>query len=61
MFYLFQDWMGGHATFVLYEMATGRMPNEKFQYAMQAVGMVIILSLMVLIFGLDIYNAIVGN
>jgi regulator of sigma E protease len=42
-------------------MVTGRMPNEKFQYAMQAIGMVIILTLMVLIFGLDIYNAIVGN
>lgn len=52
---------GGHATFVLYEMVTGRMPNEKFQYAMQAIGMVIILTLMVLIFGLDIYNAILGN
>jgi regulator of sigma E protease len=52
---------GGHATFVLYEMVTGRQPHEKFQYVMQAIGMVLILTLMVLIFGLDIYNALTGN
>ncbi len=52
---------GGHGVFVLYEMVTRRKPNEKFLYAMQVVGTIIILGLMVLIFGLDIWNLIRGN
>ncbi len=52
---------GGHAMFVLYEMATGRPVNEKVQYVFQVIGVVIILSLMVLIFGLDIWKLVTGN
>lgn len=38
---------GGHVLFTLYEMITGRKPNDKFLEYAQVVGMVILLGLMV--------------
>jgi regulator of sigma E protease len=37
---------GGHVMFTLYEMITGRKPNDKFLERAQIVGMVILLALM---------------
>ncbi len=45
---------GGHIVFTLYEMITGRKPSDKFLYAMQIVGMILIFGLMILAFGNDI-------
>lgn len=45
---------GGHILFTLYEMITGRKPSDKFLYAAQIIGMILILGLMVLAFGNDI-------
>lgn len=47
---------GGHVILLLIEMAIGRPLSVKFQERVQTVGMVILLSLMVLIFGNDIRN-----
>ncbi|SOE21932.1 site-2 protease. Metallo peptidase. MEROPS family M50B [Spirosomataceae bacterium TFI 002] len=49
---------GGHALILLYEMVSGRKPSEKFMERTQQVGMVILLTLLVLIFGNDIFQAI---
>ncbi|MRJ11296.1 RIP metalloprotease RseP [Ornithobacterium rhinotracheale] len=47
---------GGHALFTLYEMITGHKPSDKFMGIMQMVGAIILISLMVFIFGNDIFN-----
>lgn len=47
---------GGHALFCIYEMITGRKPNEKFLEYAQVVGMIILLALMVFAFGNDIFR-----
>ncbi|ANE49960.1 RIP metalloprotease RseP [Flavisolibacter tropicus] len=47
---------GGHALFTIYEMITGRKPSDKFMEYAQMVGMVLLLSLMVYAFGLDIWR-----
>ncbi len=44
---------GGHVMFTLYEMITGRKPNEKFLEYAQIVGMVILLGLMLYANGND--------
>jgi regulator of sigma E protease len=44
---------GGHVVFTLYEMITGRKPNEKFLEYAQIVGMVILLALMLFANGND--------
>lgn len=44
---------GGHVMFTLYEIITGRKPNEKFLEYAQMVGMVILLALMVYANGND--------
>lgn len=49
---------GGHAVFAIYEMVTGKKPSEKVLEKAQMVGVVIILSLMVFVFGNDIVNMI---
>ncbi|ALM49079.1 zinc metalloprotease [Flavobacterium psychrophilum] len=49
---------GGHAIFTIAEMITGRKLNDKAAGVVQTVGMVILLSLMVLTFGKDIYEII---
>ena len=45
---------GGHILFTLYEMVTGRKPSDKFLFAAQMVGMLLIIALMFLAFGNDI-------
>ncbi len=45
---------GGHVTFLLYEIITGRKPSDKFMETAQIVGMVILLSLLVYANGNDI-------
>lgn len=47
---------GGHALFCIYEIITGRKPNDKFMEYAQTVGMIIILALMVFAFGNDIFR-----
>lgn len=47
---------GGHAAFTLYEIIARRKPSDKFMEYAQVSGMLILLSLMVFIFGNDIYR-----
>jgi regulator of sigma E protease len=49
---------GGHALILIYEMVSGRKPSEKFMERTQQVGMIILLTLLVLIFGNDIFQAV---
>ena len=49
---------GGHALFTLSEMVTGRKLNDKTMGIVQTIGMIILLSLMALIFGKDIWDII---
>ena len=45
---------GGHILFTLDEMISGRKPSDKFLYAAQIVGMILVFGLMFLAFGNDI-------
>ncbi len=47
---------GGHVMFLLYEMISGRAPSQKVLERGQIVGFVIVMGLMVIIFGNDIWN-----
>lgn len=47
---------GGHALFTVYEIITRRKPSDKFIEYAQMVGMVLLLSLMLYAFGLDIWR-----
>ena len=47
---------GGHIILVLYEMVTRRKPSEKFLEYTQIVGMILLMALMFLAFGNDIYR-----
>lgn len=49
---------GGHVMFLLYEMISGRPPSEKVLERGQIIGFVIIMGLMAVIFGNDIWNLI---
>jgi regulator of sigma E protease len=49
---------GGHVMFLLYEMISGQKPSEKALETGQVIGFVILMGLMVLIFGNDIWNII---
>lgn len=49
---------GGHALFTIAEMITGRRLSEKAAGHVQTVGMIILLSLMALTFGKDIYQLV---
>lgn len=49
---------GGHALFLLVEMVIRRPLGDKFMQVTQVIGMVILLSLMVFVFGNDIWNLI---
>lgn len=49
---------GGHVMFLLYEIISGRAPSEKVLERGQIIGFVIIMTLMVVIFGNDIWNVI---
>lgn len=45
---------GGHIVFTIYEMITGRKPNDNFLYITQLIGMILLFGLMFLAFGNDI-------
>ena len=47
---------GGHILFTLYEIITRRKPSDKFLYVAQIIGMVLLIGLMVLAFGNDIFK-----
>lgn len=47
---------GGHILFTLYEIITGKKPSDKFLEYAQIVGMIILLALIFLAFGNDIYR-----
>lgn len=47
---------GGHVMFLLYEMITGRKPNEKFLEFAQMIGIIILLTLVLYANGNDIYR-----
>lgn len=49
---------GGHVTFLLYEMVTGRKPGDKFMEYAQVVGFFIVIALVLFANGNDIYRAI---
>ena len=49
---------GGHVMFLLYEMISGRPPSEKALERGQIVGFIIVMGLMAVIFGNDIWNII---
>ncbi len=52
---------GGHVMFLLYEMVTGREPNQKFLEYAQMVGFFLLLALVLFANGNDIYRAIFGS
>jgi regulator of sigma E protease len=52
---------GGHALFTIVEMITGKTLNEKAAGYVQTGGMIILLSLMALTFGKDIYQLVVDK
>jgi len=52
---------GGHALFTIAEMITGRKLSNKAAERVQTVGMIILLSLMALTFGKDIYQLVKEN
>ena len=49
---------GGHVMFLLYEMISGKKPSEKVLERGQIIGFVILMGLMLVIFGNDIWNII---
>ncbi|WP_046745662.1 RIP metalloprotease RseP [Kordia zhangzhouensis] len=49
---------GGHVMFLLYEMIVGKAPSQKVMEIGQIIGFVIIMTLMVVIFGNDIWNLV---
>jgi len=51
---------GGHALFVVFEMLTGRKPSDKFLEYAQIVGFILLMGLLLLANGNDIYKLIKG-
>ncbi len=49
---------GGHVMFLLYEMVTGRLPNERFQEIASMIGLFLLMALMLYAIGLDIFRAL---
>ncbi len=47
---------GGHVVFLLIEMIIGKPINDKIMHAAQLVGMILLISLMVFVFGNDLFN-----
>lgn len=52
---------GGHVTFLLYEMITGRKPSDKFMEYAQMVGFFIVIGLVLFANGNDIYRWLFGK
>jgi len=51
---------GGHVVFTLWEMITGRKPSDKFLEYAQITGFVLLMALLLLANGNDIYKLIFG-
>ncbi|RTE55488.1 RIP metalloprotease RseP [Arenibacter aquaticus] len=49
---------GGHVMFLLYEIISGRKPSEKVLETGQIIGFVILMGLMLVVFGNDIWNIV---
>ncbi len=49
---------GGHATFIVWELISGRQPNQKVLEVAQTIGMVLLLLLMTYAIGNDIFRAL---
>ena len=49
---------GGHVMFLLYEMVSGRKPSDKFMEYAQMVGFFLLIALVLLANGNDIFKAI---
>ena len=49
---------GGHVMFLLYELVTGRKPNEKVMEYAQMAGMIILISLLLFANGNDVFKGI---
>lgn len=49
---------GGHIVITLFEMFTGHKPSERFLLALQTIGMILLMMLMILAFGNDITRLI---
>jgi len=49
---------GGHVMFLLYEIISGRKPNDKFMEYAQVVGFFLLIALVLFANGNDIYKAI---
>ena len=47
---------GGHVMFLLYEMVTGRKPNDKFMEIAQMAGFFLLIALVLYANGNDIYR-----
>ena len=52
---------GGHVVFTLYEMITGHKPSDKFLEYAQITGFIILVSLLLLANGNDIYKWVTGQ
>jgi regulator of sigma E protease len=52
---------GGHIMFTLYEIISGRKPNEKFMEYAQVAGMILLLGLLLYANGNDIFRSIFGK
>lgn len=52
---------GGHVTFLLFEIVSGKKPSDKFLENAQMVGFVLLISLLLFANGNDIYKAIIGR
>jgi regulator of sigma E protease len=52
---------GGHVVFLLYEMISGRKPNEKVMEYAQIVGFFILIALVLFANGNDVYRWITGD
>jgi regulator of sigma E protease len=48
---------GGHVMFLLYEVVTGRQPNEKLMEYAQVTGMILLFALLIYANGMDIFRA----
>jgi regulator of sigma E protease len=45
---------GGHMVFLMYELVRGKPPSENVVAALSYIGLVLLLSLMLFVFGLDL-------
>ena len=52
---------GGHVMFLLYEMVTGRVPNQRVMEVAQMIGMALLFGLILFANGNDIFKWITGK